>query len=148
MERQLHCTNSNSNEFCKAHIKKTGALQKLHAALALSNPAYKPPGFTITLLSWVSGTTIVARSKLKQFARSSASTISRLQHLHHLSRSAKIGGQNSRASVNISWPIQRQTCGCITDPCKNLNPISTLTSVAMPSRVVAHRCSKKRHNAL
>jgi len=28
-----------------------GALQKLHAALALSNPAYKPPGFTITSLS-------------------------------------------------------------------------------------------------
>merc|ERR1712008_590323 len=28
-----------------------GALQKLHAALALSNPAYNPPGFTITSLS-------------------------------------------------------------------------------------------------
>merc|ERR1712130_716702 len=28
-----------------------GALQKLHAALAQSNPAYKPPGFTITPLS-------------------------------------------------------------------------------------------------
>merc|ERR1712032_353777 len=28
-----------------------GPLQKLHAALALSNPAYKPPGFTITSLS-------------------------------------------------------------------------------------------------
>merc|ERR1712130_1022451 len=28
-----------------------GAVQKLHAALALSNPAYKPPGFTITSLS-------------------------------------------------------------------------------------------------
>jgi len=31
-----------------------GPLQKLHAALALSNPAYKPPGFTITSFSEVS----------------------------------------------------------------------------------------------
>jgi len=34
-----------------ADQQQGGALQKLHAALALSNPAYKPPGFTITSLS-------------------------------------------------------------------------------------------------
>ena len=35
-------------------LYSTGPLQKLHAALALSNPAYKPPGFTITSFSEVS----------------------------------------------------------------------------------------------
>merc|ERR1711974_438302 len=89
-------------------LQQGGALQKLHAALALSNPAYKPPGFTITSLSECSEGVLQDAIHATETAVSTIlSAIAPGQEpalWHHVSRTlqAKFSGQPMQADGQVA----------------------------------------------